>query len=78
MERWNEGAREGHQALELHLRKEEEVLFPTLQCLLLEDHEKKEDRLLIDVLGFSLKPEELKELARSFQRAAWKLHEEMS
>lgn len=112
-------------ALQLHLRKEEEVLFPALQRLLgenagavtilkeqhrelrasmkhvaellenrdnisweaigfsaqafvdlLEDHEKKEDRLLIDVLEFSLKPKELKELARAFGQVAWKVYKE--
>ena len=108
-------------SLELHLRKEEEVLFPALQKLLgkdagaisllkeqhrelrsalrriaellqepeisnwdsialaseafidfLEDHEKKEDRLLIDVLDFSLKPKELKALAGELQQVAQK------
>jgi len=112
-------------ALELHLRREEEVLFPALQRLLgqeagaltllkeqhrelraslrslagllsdpdalnweritlasqsfidlLEDHEKKEDRLLIDVLEFSLKPQELKNLAQAFQKVAWKAYQE--
>lgn len=112
-------------ALELHLRKEEEVLFPALQNLLgkearaiallkqqhgelratlrqlaellqgnqdldwekirssgrllidlLEDHEKKEDRLLIDVLEYSLKPKELLGLAGAFQQISQKAYTE--
>ncbi len=112
-------------ALELHLRKEEEILFPALQNLLgnqaqaiallkqqhgelrstlrqlaellqgdegldwekitlsgrllidlLEDHEKKEDRLLIDVLEFSLKPKELLGLAGAFQQISQKAYTE--
>ncbi len=111
--------------LELHLRKEEQVLFSALQRLLgekagavtlmmenhqelraalrrlsellqeteaandqgitmaadglieiLEDHQKKEDRLLIDVLKFNLKPTELKELSRAYSRVAQKAYEE--
>ncbi len=112
-------------AMELHLRKEEEVLFPVLEKLLgkgagapmllkeqngelrrahrhlaeliqpteslswetiriavsaflelLEDHEKKVERLLIDVLEFNLSPEELKRLADAFYELARKAHEE--
>ena len=112
-------------ALHLHLRKEEEVLFPALERLLgedagaitllkeqhrelraslkhvaellenrenlnwealgfaaqafvdlLEDHERKEDRLLIDALEFGLKPDELKGLAKAFQQIAWKAYKE--
>jgi iron-sulfur cluster repair protein YtfE (RIC family) len=112
-------------ALELHLRKEEEVLFPALEKLLgkeagaltllkeqngelrlshrrlaeliqptenlsweairiavggflelLEDHEKKVERLLIDVLEFNLSPKELKGLAEAFYELARKAHEE--
>lgn len=108
-------------SLELHLRKEEDALFPALQKLLgesagsltllkeqhrelrsglrrvaellqetestnweglalaaqsfidlLEDHEKKEDRLLLDVLEFSLKPKELKALASTLHDVAQK------
>lgn len=111
--------------LELHFRKEEEVLFPALQQLLgedvasvtilshehqqlrktlrylaeliqdpeilnwqgitlaveaflnlLEDHEKKEDRLVLDVLQYSLMPKELEKLIRDFQQVARKAHEE--
>lgn len=111
--------------LELHLRKEEEVLFPALQRLLgenagvvtllreqhqelrsthrrlaellqgyedlnwegiqiaseslielLEDHEKKVSRLLLDVLEFNLKPQELKALAQAFEAVARKAREE--
>lgn len=105
--------------LELHLRQEEEVLFPALErlvgkgsgplsllmdqheqlrahiqrlselldCLkgcpwetiaqtgqslvhLLENHEVKEGRFLLDLLECSLKPDELMGLARQFQQAA--------
>lgn len=112
-------------ALELHLRKEEETLFPALARLLgdsagaitmlkeqhrelrfalrrvaelvqapgnlywegvniaaialielLEDHEKKEDRLLIDVLQYSLKPQELRSLAHAFGQVAQKAYTE--
>ena len=105
----------------VHLRKEEEVLFPALQKLLgenagaltllkeqhrelraalrriaellqepeilewdtvalvsedfidlLDDHEKKEDRLLINVLDLSLQPKELKALAGALQEVAQK------
>ncbi len=112
-------------SLGLHLRKEEEALFPPLEKLLgagavvlrmlkgqnqelrashrrlaelgegsqpldwdriklasysfiefLEDHEKKVDRLLLDVLEFSLKPKELKALAEAFEKVAQKAHEE--
>ncbi|MBI3332466.1 MAG: hemerythrin domain-containing protein [Candidatus Omnitrophica bacterium] len=112
--------------LELHLRKEEEVLFPALQKLapekgdailflkeqhgqlrtalrqlagsvcgcepelnwketahagqkfvdLLEEHEKKEEQLLIRVLEISLKPNELIELAHGFHQMAWKIFRE--
>jgi len=109
--------------LDLHLKKEEEVLFPALQRLgeekagsitllkeqhgqlrrilrqlaglvcecsgsetldwkivaqtgqqfieLLEDHERKEEQLVINVLNSSLKPQELMQLAQGFQKAAW-------
>lgn len=110
--------------LELHLRKEEEVLFPALQRLsgeraaaigllkeqhgqlrwllrrlaglvcecdrasgaadwraiaetsqqfigLLEDHEGKEEQLLIHALEERLEPQELIHLARAFQRVTW-------
>ncbi len=112
-------------SLELHLRKEEETLFPVLQRLLgenagaltllrrqnqelrlahrhlaellkeqgrfaleeikidsyafidlLEDHEKKVQRLLLDVLEFSLGPKELAVLAQKFQEIAQRAHEE--
>ena len=43
---------------------------------LLEDHEKKTDRLLLDVLQFNLRPKELKALAQAFQEVAQKAHEE--
>ncbi len=108
-------------SLELHLRKEEEVLFPALQQLLgesagavtllkeqhrelraalrhlaellqepqgmdwpavklasqaftelLEDHEAKEERLLLHVLEAGLKPKELKELAAAFHHVTQK------
>ena len=115
--------------LELHLRKEEQVLFPALLNLatdragdivflkeqhtqlrtilrqlaaslcecgchsekidwkevtrvggqftyLLEQHERKEEELLIDVLASSLKPQELMQLARGFHRVAWKVFQE--
>jgi iron-sulfur cluster repair protein YtfE (RIC family) len=114
--------------LELHLRKEEEVLFPALQRLageeagaisllneqhrelraalkrlaqlgcgcgyhepfdwekvaqagqrfvdLLEDHEKKEEQLLIRVLGKALKPQELMTLARQFRTIDWRFRAE--
>ena len=113
--------------LELHLRKEEGVLFPGLQKLspekagtitllkkqheqlrtalrqlagcvcgcesepfnwkeiahtgqefinLLEDHGKKEDRMLIHVLESSLKPNELIGLAQEFHRMVWKIYRE--
>ncbi|MBI3292716.1 MAG: nitrite reductase, copper-containing [Elusimicrobia bacterium] len=112
-------------ALELHLRKEEEVLFRALQRLLgenasailvlkeqhrqlrgahrhlaeliqpgghmnwdvisiaseafielLEDHDRKIERLLLDVLRFSMNGRELKKLAQDFQMVAQKAHEE--
>lgn len=112
-------------ALELHLRKEEEVLFPALARLLgeeasalillkqeheqlrhslrhlaelvqdlgyldkeavelasdgflevLEDHEAKEERLLLDVLEFNLNPAELKTLAQAFKEVARKAYDE--
>lgn len=111
--------------LELHLRKEEEILFPALRQLLgenagaitllleqhrelrralrnvaellqgsefpdwnairfaaealadlLEDHEKKEERLLIDVLQYSLKPDRLRALAKEFHEVAKRAHAE--
>ena len=112
-------------ALGLHLKREEETLFPALEELsgketsaieilkeqhrelrlalknlatllenpgpmdwegiavagreivdLLEDHERKEDQLLINVLDSSLKPQELMALARGFQKATWKAYSE--
>ncbi len=115
--------------LELHLRKEEEVLFPALLKLssekeesiaflkqqhgelrlalrrlagllcecdcasgkmdwkvvaeagqqfieLLEDHERKEDRLLIHVLEEGLNSQELMKLAQGFQKVAWATYRE--
>ena len=111
--------------LELHLRKEEEVLFPALRHLLgggagallilkeqnkelraahrrlaellqeydnldweeikmasysfmeiLEDHEKKVNRLLVDILGFNLTSKELKTLGEAYERVAQKAREE--
>ncbi len=114
--------------LELHLRKEEEVLFPALQRLvgeehgaiallreqhhqlraalkrlaqlgcecgrqetfnwgevaqtgqefvgLLEDHEKKEEQLLIRALSDALKPQELMALARQFRTIDWRFRAE--
>lgn len=43
---------------------------------LLEEHEKKEDRLLVDVLEHSLKPKQLKGLAQQFQEVAQKAYAE--
>ena len=112
-------------ALELHLRKEKEALFPAVQHVLgreaaaltilnrqheefrvayrrlaellqgyedlnwegigiaiqnfidrLEDHEKKTERLLLDVLEFNLKPKELLALSQTFEQVAQKAHEE--
>ncbi|MBI3616328.1 MAG: hemerythrin domain-containing protein [Candidatus Omnitrophica bacterium] len=116
-------------ALVLHLRKEEQVLFPALEKLsgeksdaivvlreqhqqllvllkylaelecwcgcgpesfdwkevaragqrfvnLLEEHERREDQLLIHVLESSLKPQELKNLARAFQQIVWQIFQE--
>ena len=111
--------------VELHLRKEEEALFPTLQRLLgknasalallhndhkeiraslrhlaellqdpgnldwdrielavqaflflFDEHEKVEDRLLLDVLHFNLSHKELKALAEGYQQVAKKAHQE--
>ena len=113
-------------ALRLHLRREEETLFPAFERLigsvsgmlsllktrhddlralldrlaqlledreniswqtiqesgealadLLEDHEEKEGRLITDILEYSLKPQELTQLARQFQHAASYSCEEM-
>ncbi len=112
-------------ALELHLRKEEEVFFPAVHRLIgenagavtlmqeehkelrdahrrlaellqvyehtnwdgirlaaeslmerLEDHRKKERRLILDVLEYSLKSKELKDLAGEFEEVARRAHEE--
>lgn len=114
-----------HPSLELHLRKEEETLFPALQRVmgenagavtllkeqhhelraalrhlaeliqdaenlnwigiqlaaegfvdLLEDHEKKEEKLLIHVLEKNLKPKARAELAEEFQRVAQRVYVE--
>ena len=43
---------------------------------LLEDHEKKTEHLLLDVLDFSLKPKELRALAQAFEQVGRKAHEE--
>ena len=43
---------------------------------LLEDHEGKEEQLLIRALEKGLKPKELLELARQFQKIDWKFREE--
>jgi len=110
-------------ALELHLRKEEEILFPALKHLLagyngamttlqdehhelrgglrrlaetvqegglldwerirsagrtlmrfLEEHEKKQERLLLDILRYSLNPQELEALTKAFQEVAEKAY----
>lgn len=45
---------------------------------LLEDHEGKEGRFLLEVLEFSLRPEELMALARQFREAACKPSQEES
>ena len=41
-----------------------------------EDHERKENQLLIHVLESSLKPNELIELARGFHQVVWKIYRE--
>ncbi len=112
-------------ALGLHLRKEEEVLFPAVRRLLgegagavtlmreqhqelreahrrlaellqfqehvdwvaihvaaeglinlMEDHQNKERHLILDVMGFSLKLKNLKELAGEFENVGRRIHEE--
>lgn len=112
-------------SLELHLRKEEEALFPQLRSLLgksagaltllkgehaqiraclrrlaeliqdqdnlhwdeihiaaeafihlLDEHEKLEERLLLDVLRYNLKPKELEPLAEAFRKVAETAYEE--
>ena len=43
---------------------------------LLDDHEKKTEHLLLDVLEFTLKPKELRALAHAFEQVAQRAHQE--
>ena len=61
-------------------RRPWEEIAKTGQCLveLLEDHEEKEGRFLLEILEFSLQPEELMALARQFRQTVCQPSEELS
>ncbi len=74
--------RDAHRRLAEHLQTYEQVDWVSVRissCAfidLLEDHEKQTARLLLDVLGFNLKPKELEKLAHEFEQVAKRAYEE--